>query len=64
MLTAQGRNDLKGSKHKWMYTPQNMSTRQWLEFKGLRESSLKTSRALGHQRDGNVTIALPQQEMG
>lgn len=44
-LLAQGRDELKGSKHKWLYNPQNMSRKQWQEFKTLRESALKTSRA-------------------
>ena len=44
-LLAQGRDELKGSKHKWLYNPQNMSRKQWREFKVLRESALKTSRA-------------------
>ena len=44
-LLAQGRDELKGSKHKWLYNPQNMSRKQWQEFKALRESALKTSRA-------------------
>lgn len=44
-LLTQGRDELKGSKHKWLYNPQNMSRKQWREFKGLRESALKTSRA-------------------
>jgi len=45
ILMTQGREDLKGSKHQWLYNPQNMSPKQWREFKGLRESALKTSRA-------------------
>lgn len=44
-LMAQGRDDLKGSKHRWLYNPENMSRKQWREFKGLRESALKTARA-------------------
>nr|VFK26069.1 MAG: Transposase [Candidatus Kentron sp. LPFa]VFK36872.1 MAG: Transposase [Candidatus Kentron sp. LPFa] len=42
---AEGRDDLKGSKYTWQYNPQNMSARQWRDFKSLRESALKTARA-------------------
>jgi transposase len=44
-LMTEGRDDLKGSKHRWLYNPENMSTKQWREFKQLRESILKTARA-------------------
>lgn len=45
MLLSEGRDDLKGSKYQWQYNPENMSVKQWREFKGLRESALKTARA-------------------
>ncbi|MBT8419903.1 MAG: ISL3 family transposase [Gammaproteobacteria bacterium] len=44
-LMAEGRDDLKGSKYTWQYNQQNMSARQWRDFKSLRESALKTARA-------------------
>jgi len=44
-LMAEGRSDLKGTKYDWLYNPQNMSRRQKLRFKVLRESTLKTARA-------------------
>lgn len=44
-LHAQGRDDLKGTKHRWLTNPENMSFKQWRGFKALRESTLKTARA-------------------
>lgn len=44
-LCADGREDLKGTKHHWLTNPANMSLRQWREFKALRESTLKTARS-------------------
>ena len=44
-LCAEGRDDLKGTKHRWLTNPANMSFRQWRGFKALRESTLKTARA-------------------
>lgn len=44
-LRAQGRDDLVRSKYQWLRNPSNMSRTQWLDFKGLRESTLKTARA-------------------
>ena len=44
-LTAEGRDDLKRTKYRWLMNPQNMSRGQWNSFKDLRESALKTARA-------------------
>ena len=44
-LLAEGREDLKHTKHCWLMNPQNMSRKQWRGFKALRESTLKTARA-------------------
>jgi transposase len=44
-LGRQGRNDLKGTKYKWLYNPENLSTYQRAEFEALRQSNLKTARA-------------------
>jgi transposase len=44
-LLAEGREDLKHTKHRWLMNPQNMSRKQWRGFKALRESTLKTARA-------------------
>lgn len=44
-LLAEGRTDLVRSKHQWLKNPNNMSHKQWREFKDLRESTLRTARA-------------------
>ena len=44
-LMAEGYEDLKGSKYDWLYNPHNMTHKQKLRFKSLRESTLKTARA-------------------
>jgi len=44
-LMAEGYDDLKGSKHDWLYNPRNMTRKQKIRFKTLRESTLKTARA-------------------
>ncbi|MEJ1369652.1 MAG: transposase [Candidatus Sedimenticola sp. (ex Thyasira tokunagai)] len=44
-LMAEGYEDLKGSKYDWLYNPHNMTHKQKLRFKVLRESTLKTARA-------------------
>jgi transposase len=44
-LLAEGRTDLVRSKHQWLRNPNNMSHKQWREFKDLRESTLRTARA-------------------
>ncbi|MEJ1472115.1 MAG: ISL3 family transposase [Candidatus Sedimenticola sp. (ex Thyasira tokunagai)] len=44
-LMAEGYEDLKGSKYDWLYNPHNMTHKQKLRFKALRESTLKTARA-------------------
>ncbi len=44
-LTAEGYEDLKGSKYDWFYNPENMTHKQKRRFKALRASTLKTARA-------------------
>lgn len=44
-LMAEGYEDLKGSKHDWLYNPENMTRKQKLRFRSLRDSTLKTARA-------------------
>lgn len=44
-LLAIGSKRLKGSKYRWLTNAANMRRKQWLDFKALRESSLKTARA-------------------
>lgn len=44
-LLGEGIEDLKGTKYDWLTGTANMSHRQKLRFKGLRDSSLKTARA-------------------
>jgi transposase len=44
-LMAEGYEDLKGSKHAWLYNPENMTRKQKIRFKSLRDSTLKTARA-------------------
>lgn len=36
---------LKGTKHSWLFNPENMSEDRWIEFETLKEQALKTSRA-------------------
>jgi len=44
-LMSEGYEDLKGSKYDWLYNPENMTHKQKIRFKMLRESTLKTARA-------------------
>lgn len=44
-LMAGGVDDLKGSKYDWLYNPENMTRKQKIRFKTLRDSTLKTARA-------------------
>ena len=44
-LMAEGYEDLKGSRYDWLYNPENMTHRQKMRFKALRDSTLKTARA-------------------
>ena len=44
-LIAEGYEDLKGSKHDWLYNPENMTRERKIRFKSLRDSTLKTARA-------------------
>ena len=41
----EGYEDLKGSKYDWLYNPGNMTRKQQMRFKVLRDSALKTARA-------------------
>jgi len=36
---------LKGTKHSWLFNPENMSEDRWIDFDALKEQELKTSRA-------------------
>ena len=45
LLMRQGREDLKGTKFKWLKNPSNMSDEKWVEFSALRNSNLKTAKA-------------------
>ncbi|WP_330178243.1 transposase [Candidatus Vondammii sp. HM_W22] len=42
---ADGYEDLKGRQYDWLYNPENMTRRQELRFKALRDSTLKTAHA-------------------
>ena len=44
-LLRIGDETLKGSKWRWLTHPDNMSRREWIGFRPLRESALKTARA-------------------
>ena len=44
-LMKEGYEDLKGSKYDWLYNPENMTRKQKMRFKALRDSTLKTARA-------------------
>ncbi|MCP3668289.1 MAG: transposase [Gammaproteobacteria bacterium] len=44
-LMSEGYEDLKGSKYGWLYNPHDMTHKQKLRFKVLRESTLKRARA-------------------
>lgn len=44
-LLRIGDETLKGSKYRWLTQPANMTYQQWIGFKPLRESALKTARA-------------------
>ena len=44
-LRADGDDRLVGTRYKWLRNVDNQSTRQWREFKSLRDSDLKTARA-------------------
>ena len=45
-LMKAGKADLKGTKYDWLSNPKNMTRRQKQRFKALRDSTLKTSRAM------------------
>jgi len=44
-LKITGDERLTGSKHLWLFNPENLSEERWLEFKTLKDQELKTSRA-------------------
>ncbi|MCP4003316.1 MAG: ISL3 family transposase, partial [bacterium] len=44
-LKKDGDETLAGSKHSWLFNPENMKDERWLEFQSLKDSELKTSRA-------------------
>lgn len=45
ILKKEGDETLAGSKHSWLFNPENMKEDRWLEFQSLKDSELKTSRA-------------------
>jgi len=45
VLMSEGYEDLKGSKHDWLYNPKNMPHKNKARFRVLRDSTLKTARA-------------------
>jgi transposase len=44
-LTSMSDDRLKGSKHLWLFNPENISDDRWIEFEALKDQELKTSRA-------------------
>jgi len=44
-LTKAGDDRLKGSKHLWLFNPENLSDERWIDFEALKDQELKTSRA-------------------
>jgi len=44
-LKKDGDERLTGSKHSWLFNPENMKEQRWLDFQPLKDSELKTSRA-------------------
>ena len=44
-LKREGDERLKGSKQLWLFNPENLSEKRWLEFEPLKDLELKTSRA-------------------
>ena len=44
-LKKEGDERLTGSKHSWLFNPENMKEQRWLDFQPLKNSELKTSRA-------------------
>jgi len=44
-LVKEGDERLKGTKHSWLFNPENMSEERWIDFDALKEQELKTSRA-------------------
>lgn len=44
-LKKEGDQTLAGSKHSWLFNPENMTEERWLDFQPLKDSELKTSRA-------------------
>lgn len=52
LLLSLGDDSLTGTKYWWLRNPDNFSRRQWRDFKGLRESRLKTARAWALKEQG------------
>jgi len=44
VLQRTGDDRLKGSKHLWLFNPENLSDDRWIEFETLKDQELKTSR--------------------
>jgi len=44
-LLKIGDDQLKGTKHLWLYNPNNLSEKRWLQLKFLKDLDLKTARA-------------------
>lgn len=44
-LKKEGDERLTGSKHSWLFNPENMKEQRWFDFQRLKDSELKTSRA-------------------
>lgn len=45
VLMKEDDERLKGTKHSWLFNPENMSEDRWIDFDALKEQELKTSRA-------------------
>ncbi|MCU7912559.1 MAG: transposase [Candidatus Thiodiazotropha sp. (ex Lucinoma aequizonata)] len=64
VLMSEGYEDLKWSKYDWLYNLNNMTHKQKLRFKSLRESTSEDGQSMGDQRVAHVTLALCQQNVG
>ena len=58
-LRSEGDDRLVGTKYDWLRHPASFAADAWQKFKSLRESTLKTARAWGVERNRNDTIYLP-----
>jgi transposase len=50
-LSAAGDERLKGTRHNWLYNPENLSPEAWQEFEALTRSNLKAARAWRVRQD-------------